>query len=297
MKKKVPFVPLSLEKAKKVARHYIGWGETFSKMFPSLSLHLEQTDLGFEPREWVAVAFYSFVMYTLVLFAGVFILSTVIHVALLKSILISFLTGFALGGGVFLYIVFYPKFMAGRKIKELEHNLPYALHHLLIHVRSGVPLFNSLVSIARGGYGSLSDEFGKAVTEINTGKSEIASLEILARNNPSLYFRRVLWQIVNALKSGADIGVTLKEIVDSLATEQRIAIKKYGSELNPLALFYMILVVIFPTLGIIFILVLFSFIGTTFNIKIIMLGILGFLVIFQFMFIGLIKAKRPVGVY
>jgi pilus assembly protein TadC len=142
----------------------------------------------------------------------------------------------------------------------------------------------------------LSHEFKRAVNEINTGKSEIAALEMLARDNPSLYFRRVLWQMVNALKSGADIGQTMKQIVDNLSEEQRIAIKKYGAQLNPLALMYMIFCVIFPTLGITFLLVISSFIGIGFDLEYMLIGILVFLVMFQFMLIGLIKSRRPVGV-
>ena len=105
-----------------------------------------------------------------------------------------------------------------------------------------------------------------------------------------------IWQIVNALKSGSDIGQTLKQIVNDLAVEQRVAIKKYGSELNPLALFYMMLVVIFPTLGIVFILILFSFVSVAIDIHVILMGVLAFLLIFQIMFIGMIKSKRPVGI-
>jgi flagellar protein FlaJ len=125
----------------------------------------------------------------------------------------------------------------------------------------------------------------------------VESLEVMARENPSLHFRRILWQVINALKSGADVAVTLKEIVDSMLVDQRVAIKKYGSELNPLALFYMLLVVIFPTLGIIFMLVLFSFVGSlAIDLRVIMFGVLVFLFVFQFMFIGMVKSKRPVGV-
>ena len=196
----------------------------------------------------------------------------------------------------FMYVIFYPKLYVNRKINQIEKNLPYALHHLLIEVRSGIPLFNALVSISQSRYGILSEEIKKAVDDISTGKSEIGSLELLARRNPSLYFRRVLWQIVNSLKSGADIGNTIKQIVDNLAEEQRVAIKKYGSQLNPLTLMYMIFAVIFPTLGITFILVLSSFVGIGIDLQIVLIGIILFLLLFQFMIIGLIKSKRPVGV-
>ena len=193
-------------------------------------------------------------------------------------------------------LAMYPRLSVTRKVHKVEAYLPFGLHHLLIEVRSGVPLYNALVSIAQSKYGKLSEEFKRAVNEINTGKSEIAALEMLAKENPSLYFRRVIWQMVNALKSGADIGQTIKQIVDNLSEEQRISIKKYGAQLNPLALMYMIFCVIFPTLGITFILVISSFIGIGFDVQYMLIGILVFLLMFQFMLIGLIKSRRPVGV-
>jgi flagellar protein FlaJ len=219
-----------------------------------------------------------------------------VKVDITRMILISMGASSVLGIVGFFYVVFYPRLYVNRKVNQIEKNLPYALHHLLIEVRSGVPLFNALVSISQSKYGVLSEEMKKAVDDISTGKSEIAALEMLARRNPSLYFRRILWQIVNSLKSGADIGNTIKQIVDTLSEEQRIAIKKYGSQLNPMTLMYMIFAVIFPTLGITFLLILSSFVGIGVDLNLVLIGILLFLLLFQFMIIGLIKSKRPTGV-
>ncbi len=293
MIEKIPFMPLGAKTLKRVSRHYLGWGENLSKIFPSLEWELEQARFGFEPREWAAVAFFSMLNYFFAVFGALFILLLFLRVFVMLAFAVSILVALGIGMGVFMFQIFYPKLFIGRKIKELEKNLPFVLHHMLIHIRSGVPLFSALVSVSKANYGLLSKEFERVVNEITTGMSEIGGLEMIARENPSIFFRRVIWQLVNSLKSGADIGSTLKEIVDNLMNEQRVAIRKYGAELNPLALFYMILVVIFPTLGIIFLLVLFSFVGTAFNIHLIMIGILGFLVVFQFLFIGMIKTKRP----
>ena len=81
-----------------------------------------------------------------------------------------------------------------------------------------------------------------------------------------------------------------------MGADQKAAIKKYGSELNPLVLFYMVLVVIFPTLGIVFLLVLSSFVAAAFDMQVVMTAVLVFLVLVQLMFIGLVKSKRPLGI-
>lgn len=294
--KRIPFIPMKPESVKRVSRRFMGIGEDVAGFFPSLDFVLDRSGLGFEPREWTGVCVFSSIFYAAMVSGLLLFISMLAKINPITGSALSILSGFMMGGATFMYLMFYPKLIGRKKTKELETNLSYALHHLLIHVRSGVPLFNSMISIAKGGYGTLSKEFEKAVKEIDTGKSEIEALESLARDNPSMHFRRIMWQMVNAMKSGSDIGRTLSEIVDSISVEQRIAIKKYGSELNPLALFYMLLVVIFPTLGIIFILVLFSFIGSMINMEVLLMGILMMLLVVQVMFIGMIKTKRPMGV-
>ena len=294
--KRVPLVPFPLAKLTKVSRFFIGFGEMFSNFFPSLGRDLDQSEIGMEPREWVSIALFSAAFYFILLTGLMVFVTFTAGIVGPQALGVSLLVGFSIASASFFYINMYPKLMAKKKIRNLDENLPHALHHLLIQIRSGVPLFNCLVSISKSGYGQLSKEFERAVSEINTGKSEVESMEVLARENPSLYFRRVMWQLVNALKSGADVGSTIKEIVDNLAIEQTMAIKKYGAQLNPIAMLYMVFCVIMPTLGITFLLVLGSFIGLSIQMEYILLGILGFLVFFQFMLIGMIKSKRPVGI-
>jgi flagellar protein FlaJ len=167
------------------------------------------------------------------------------------------------------------------------------MRHLLIQIRSGVSLFDAMVSITKADYGLVSEEFNKCVKSIATGTDEIVALEQMTFKNPSMYFRRVIWQLTNSMRSGVDIGDTLSRLVVNLSEEQKVLVRKYGSQLSPLALMYMMLAVVMPTLGISFLLIFSSFTGIvisefTFYFIIIVLAI------FQFMFIGIVKNRRPV---
>ncbi|MBL7160269.1 MAG: type II secretion system F family protein [Candidatus Aenigmarchaeota archaeon] len=294
--KRIPFIPLGMVRAKRVSHRFLGFGETMSKMFPSMEFHLHQSGLDFDSREWLGLAFFVSLIYFILLLP---LTSAVIYT--IRPILqFAFGIGFAVSAGIAVSILFYfsmyPRLMVKRKVKDIEGQIPHVLNHLLVEVRSGVTMFNAMSAIAYGGYGRLSKEFGKAVTDINTGMSEIDALEKITAKTPSLFFRRVIWQMVNAMRSGADIGDILKEIVDNITADQKTALKKYGSELNPLSLFYMMLVIIFPTLGIVFSLVMFSFIGVEFSIELLLVGMLALISVVQVMFVGLIKNKRPVGI-
>lgn len=265
-------------------------------MFPALKYDLEQSGFYISPRRWMSIALFAFIFYFIIISVVLFLVTFAAGIETQRALSVSLFAGLAIGLGSFMFLSFYPKLSAKKKVNSIEKNLPYVLHHILVQVRSGVPLYDTLVSIAKSDYGLLSKEMRRVVNEINTGKSEAEALERITRETPSFFFRRVMWQMINALKSGADIGTTMKEIVENLAVEERVAIKRYGAQLNPLALMYMLFAVIFPTLGITFLLVLTSFTGIALNIELVLIGIIGILLLFQFMFIGLIKSRRPVGI-
>jgi len=195
---------------------------------------------------------------------------------------------------VFLQQLTYPKIYSGKRVKNIERNLLGALQDIMIQLNSGVPLFDIMVNISRGGYGGVSDEFSKAVKDINAGKPQVETLEEMAAVNPSLFFRRAIWQLVNGMKSGANMSNVVSEIINLMSEEQILQIQRYGSQLNPLAMFYMLAVVIIPSLGTTFMIMMSSFISLSeFATKLMFWGLYGMVIFFQILFIGVIKSKRP----
>ncbi|MDY6788716.1 MAG: type II secretion system F family protein [Candidatus Nanohaloarchaea archaeon] len=185
-----------------------------------------------------------------------------------------------------------PSLKAKRRTRDLRAELPYALRHILIEVESGISLYHSMVSVTTG-YGEASKEFKRIVSDINAGKSEVEALEDAVLRNPSQEFRRALWQIINALKSGADVSDTLESLVDAILDKQIMKVERYGKELNPYTLMYMIAAIIIPSLGVTFMMILSSFTGMNISNSLFYMILLG-LVIFQILFINIVKSKRPV---
>jgi pilus assembly protein TadC len=109
---------------------------------------------------------------------------------------------------------------------------------------------------------------------------------------PSANFRKILWQIINAQQTGADISTALKSVVDQITKEQLIEIKEYGRRLNPLAMFYMIIAVILPSIGITMFIILSTFLELTLELPV-LISIAVFLGFMQFMFLAMIKSTRP----
>ena len=109
---------------------------------------------------------------------------------------------------------------------------------------------------------------------------------------PSNDFRKILWQIINSIRTGSNIAKSLYSVIEQITKDQITEVNKYGKKLNPLAMFYMIIAVILPTLGMTMMIILSSFIKFQLSLTILiaLAGLLGFM---QFMFISVVKFSRP----
>lgn len=289
---KVPYSLLPMKALKKASAIFLGMGERMEVVFPFLKLYLKQAEIDFSVKEYLSMCFFS----TSIFFAffGSFSIFILKEVGAKNFILVGLVITIIITLFIFMQQLAYPKIYANKRVRNIERNLLAALQNILIQLNSGIPLFNILVNISKEDYGEISKEFNKAIKEINTGKPQAEALEEMAAINPSLFFRRAIWQLVNGMKSGADLAAVLNEVINSLAEEQILQIQRYGSQLNPMAMFYMLAVVIAPSLGMTFLIMLSSFISLSESAtKLIFWGVYGGVVFFQFMFMGVIKSKRP----
>jgi flagellar protein FlaJ len=288
----IPFCPIPVKKAQKLLGNtFYGVAEPVIKMSPSIELELKQAGFDINARDYLSIAFFSAIfMFLLTYFA--FAVIAFKFVGMYKVVMIALLVGMVFGFVTFFYIKAYPKLIVKKRMYDIERNVLYALRHMYVQVTSGVSLFEAIASVSNGEYGQISMEFKNAIKTINTGMPIEKALEELTLRNPSVYFRRAMWQISNGVKSGSDIGSILKNIIDYIGTEQKIMIRRYGSQLNPLTVAYMMVAVIIPSLGVTFLMVISSFAKIPVT-ELMFWGILGFITIFQFMFLGILKSKRP----
>ncbi len=281
--------PVVLARFSKV---FLGVSEFIAPMMPLLKLNLKQADIDLDVRQYISMCVFTDFFTFFFLFIS---FSMLIQSFGSKN---SVFFGFALAS-VFVFFIFwqqmaYPKLVANRKVKGLERNLLPAMQNILVQINSGIPLFDVLVNVSKGDYGEVSQEFARAVKEINAGKPQIDALEDMVTVNPSILFRRTIWQIVNGMKTGADLSRVIKSSIDAVGEEQIIQIQKYGGQLSPLAMFYMLIAVIIPALGMTFLIIIASFINLSgFATKLVFWSLFGMIVFFQIMFLGVIKSRRP----
>jgi len=274
---------------------FIGVGAILLHIFPHMKATVEQSgvreEYNIDSREYMAFCFFVSAM----MFFGLSgLLTAVLMAGKAKMPMLGPGIGAVLGGVFFVYLLVYPQSIVNKRVKYMERNLLFALRSLLIQIRSGVSVFDAMASIAMGNYGAIADEFKLVIEKVNAGLPVVEVLEEMAVRNPSIYFRRALWQVVNSLKSGSDVGKNLEDVIRSLAKEQLVEIGRYKSILNPIAMMYMMVAVIAPSLGITMLIILSFFPGMEkLGNEGIFWGLLVSVTFMQFMFLGLIKSKRP----
>lgn len=297
----MPFIPVPYPASKALAVPFRGAGYKLTRMFPKLETELHQANIKIPLEDYGGLMGFALVFYflffsvllSLLLTKFVFTGTKLGPVIIPNAFFIGIGVGLVMAVLVFVQLVAYPKIMVKKRVRLIESNLIFALRNMLVQLKSGVSLFNSLCLIAYSKrYGELGAEIKIAVDKINSGVSEEDALRELGDKNPSSYLKKVIWQVVNGMRAGSDISDVLQESVSTITREQRIDIERYGNSLRILSLMYLMIGVIIPALGLTFMIVIGSFPKIKLN-EWMFWGFLGLILLAQFMFVGIMKSKRP----
>ncbi|MCX6742307.1 MAG: type II secretion system F family protein [Candidatus Pacearchaeota archaeon] len=287
---KIPFLILPYKIVDRLSNIFLNFGRSVVAKQKNFSLYFLQADIPIKPEKYVAIGVASAIVNFLIFSIFTIILAILGKSQWLYVLIASVIVVF------FMYMqqMSYPKLVVSKKVRNIEANLLPALRAMTVQLTAGVTFFNALKNIAKSNYSVISDEFQKAINAMESGTPAIEALERVSRDNPSLFFRRAIWQIITGMQVGADISGVLREIVKSLIQEQVTEIQTYGGKLSPLSMFYMVIAIIFPALGITFVLVLSTFVQALGdNYKTILFVIMGTVIFLQIIFLGMIKSGRP----
>lgn len=264
--------------------------ELFKKIahsMPGLPIKLRLAGMDIKPEEFIRKTFFStFYMTTgiLLIIAGFFSRQDIVLklVAILAPIV--FVT-------MFLYMLRLPDVKALRRTHEINREVIDAGRYLIVEIDSGISLYEALRGISKN-FQYIGKYFKELIDDIDTGTSIEEALNESIEFSPSQDLRRILWQILNSLKTGSDIAQSLKEVIEQISREHLIEVRRYGRKLNPLAMFYMMVAVIMPSLGITMLVVLSSFVAVQLDLTVLIVIALAFGFL-QFIFLAIVKSARP----
>ena len=151
----------------------------------------------------------------------------------------------------YVFLKYYPKIKEKNSYNDLNQELPYALRHMGIELKSGKGLHDCIMTIKNADYGSLSNEFTRVLEEIKFGKSmEDALLEMSHRVN-SDGLTRTIHQIIGTLRVGGNVANSLDIIAKDISFEMQIKLKEYSQKLNSFILIYTFIAILAPVISLI----------------------------------------------
>jgi len=254
----------------------------FAKSVPDLSRKLKQAGIIEEPDEYVKKIFFTAGFMSFGLSLVIFLFLPTPSTLLITPILFPFLV---------MYFLKYVDVKIEQIKRKVDQEIIFAGRFLIIELDSGVPLHTAFENIEKN-YEIVGAYFGDIMNKVYLGTSLEDAINDTLLNAPSSNLRKVFWQVLNSIKTGAQAGSALNLIVDQIVREQQIAVKEYGKKLNPIAMFYMMVSIILPSIGTTMLVILATFIGLNITMPffILLAGINAFM---QFMFLSLIKSSRP----
>jgi len=212
----------------------------FAKFFKGMNEDLYRANLKITPEQYAA----------LMMGVGIVIAVFVVFIMVLLRIPFLFvLLGGIAGFGVSLMLIrTQPKRMAKARVGEINRLIPYALRHMATQLSSGIGLPETMTSVSRADYGTISEEFERSIRDMHSGMSMEEALTSMDRRVESEPLRRATRQIQRTLRTGGDLAKTLNSLADETAFEMRMKLRDYTQSLNLITMIYMFASAVIPAM-------------------------------------------------
>ncbi len=194
---------------------------------------------------------------------------------------------------VYLFLVVYPQIKQKRSYADLNQELPYALRHMGIELKSGKGLHDTLMAVANANYGSFSDELTRVLEGVRYGQSTENALLEMSNRVDSDGLSRCVQQIVGTLRVGGNLANSLEIIAADISFDMHVKLKDYSQRLNSFILIYTFIAILAPVILLIMLMAASTVMGDILPSNIIMVMYVGlFPMIVVFMGV-LIKKLEP----
>lgn len=178
-----------------------------------------------------------------------------------------------------------------KREREINKEVLFAGRYLLVKLYAGRPLLNALLETSKS-HGVAAKYIKEIVDDTETGSSVEKALENAMFYSPSEKFKKILFQINNALKLGIDVTGPLESVIEEITNEQEIEIKKYGKKLNTIVIFYMLGAIVMPSIGMSMFIIVSSFISFSVTLREFFVVVF-FIALIQLVFVSMFKSIRP----
>lgn len=215
-------------------------------IFESIKPDLLKADIGLTLTEYVYAMFFSILLFFVIEFPLITIITSII----LKDVILAVLFSFTLNVVTVLIVFFifytYPSMISGKRRKDIESALPFAATYMATIANSGAPPITMFKVISQfGEYGEVSKEAEKIYRDVEVfGMDLVGAIKKTASRTPSDELKELLWGLNNVLTSGGNLGDFLHEKSRAFITEYRRRLEQYSRTLSLLIEIYLTLILV-----------------------------------------------------
>ena len=290
--RRIPLMLFPISSARTLGVRFRGLGTRLVSFYPSIKYDLRDVGLDVQAEQFGAIAFLSAICWALMLafVSGLFLALS--DSPLPIKVLVPFLA-FIVGLLFFSVLhLAYPRMIATDIAAAEDRELIFVMRDMLIQISSGIPLFTVIENVGNTGYDYIGPEFREVAGRVRGGAPLLDELEAMAIRTRSEYLKKTVWQMVTAIRSGANLTATIKGVVKNLVDYQFSLSKSFNAELNFIILIYLMAAAVLPTIGTT-VLVVFSVFGLLGVSPELFVGIIALSFIGQIAIIGYVRVKRP----
>ncbi len=256
--------------------------KSLARRMPGLGLKLRQAKMAEEPEEYIQKTVSVALLLSFGMIIIAFLFTKIVGVIFFLPIMLVI---------SFFYLIRRVDVQILKLQKQISQEIVFAGRYLLIEIESGVPMYQAFKNLAMN-YDYVGPYFAEIIEKVDLGTTLEDAVNETIILSPDVNFRKLLWQVLNSMKTGSDVSHSLETVLDQIIREQQIMVKEYGRKLNPIAMFYMMAGIIVPSLGITMIVAVSMFAGFELNLMILLI-LAGFIGFIQLMFVNVIRSARP----
>jgi flagellar protein FlaJ len=238
-------IPLSTRLGNILADSFSGFSKAPSSFFGDIQESLYKANILMPASKYIAIS----VGVGVIVAASAALISAVFLSSLIGA---TGVLGIGIGAPVFGLVLIIAKVYPNSKVKgrsdSFGREMPFALRHMATQLSSGSGLLETMRSVSVSDYGVLSEEFKKAILEIERGATIEEAFERMNIRIDSQGLKKATRQIASTLRTGGNLANTLKIIAEEVATEMRMKLKDFIQVLNTFSLMYMFITVVAPVL-------------------------------------------------
>jgi len=212
-------------------------------LFESIKPDLLKANIDLSLLEYVYVMFFSILLFFIVEFPLVTIITSIVLKDILLAVLFSFTLNIVIVLIVFFIFYTYPSLVAGKRKKDIDSALPFASTYMAAIANSGAPPITMFGVISQfKEYGEVSKEAEKIYRDVKVfGMDLTGALRKTANRTPSEELKELLWGLDNVLTTGGNLS-------DFLHEKSRLFIADYGRKLQEYSRTLSVLIEIYLTL-------------------------------------------------